>query len=415
MADVVSQLQTEGYNINAVSSDGNTITGISLNTNSLSIPKDENTAEIEVSYLGGTEGYTYYAVVKGNYYVMSQENGKIQIARKASDGVGENSSVDTLTIVSSNSLFTAVINGNKITITSGSNTGNENLEIKYGNYTQTCAISIVEATIDAATVSKNATTYYGALVENYNVPYDDTEGATNAWRIFYSDSTNIYLIADDYIHYDYAPESTNNTIYKNSNYRLSFNNVYKDYTGINIIIAGKWLSSYWKNNSERENTNTNIRVVAYMLDTSIWNKRFRNSKYADYAIGGPTIEMYCASYKDTHPSKYIECEAESNTNGYNVKWSSDSTYSTYISGLATSNDYNGIYIKYDVTKAWAMWLASPSANNANHAMSAAYVGSVGYDAYDSPYPGLRPIVCLSSDIQLEKLDNGNYRIVKSTE
>ena len=33
LADVVSQLQTEGYNINAVSNDGNTITGISLNTN----------------------------------------------------------------------------------------------------------------------------------------------------------------------------------------------------------------------------------------------------------------------------------------------------------------------------------------------------------------------------------------------
>ena len=415
---MVSQLQTEGYNINAVSNDGNTITGISLNTNSLSIPKGGNTAEIEVSYLGGTEGYTYYAVVKGNYYVMSQENGKIQIARKASDGVGENPSVDTLTIVSSNSLFTAVINGNKITITSGSNTGNENLEIKYGSYTKTCAISIVEPVTNATTISKDAVTYYGALVENYNVTYDATEGASNAWRIFYSDGTNIYLIADDYIHYDYAPyKTTTNKIYKNStDYRLSFNNVYKDYTGsssINSGFAGKWLSSYWKNNSE--STNTNIRAVAYMLDTSIWNTRFRNSEYADYAIGGPTLEMYCASYKDTHPTKYIECEAESNTTGYKVKWNSDSTYSKAISGLATSNDCNNIYIKSDTAKALAMWLASPSASFANNVMNAYCAGNVGNNYYSNDYPGLRPLVCLSSDIQLKKLDNGNYRIVKSTE
>lgn len=407
---MVSQLQIEGYNINAVSNDGNTITGISLNTNSLSIPKDGNTAEIEVSYLGGTEGYTYYAVVKGNYYVMSQENGKIQIARKASDGVGENPSVDTLTIVSSNSLFTAVINGNKITITSGSNTGNENLEIKYGSYTKTCAISIVEPVINAATISKNAVTYYGALVENYNVTYDDTEGASNAWRIFYSDGTNIYLIADDYIHYDYAPyKTTTNKIYKNSTYRLSFDNVYKDYTGsssINSGFASKWLSSYWKNNSE--STNTNIKAVAYMLDTSIWNTKFRNSEYADYAIGGPTLEMYCASYKDTHPTKYIECEAESNTNGYEVKWK-------FVSGYTTSFDCNDIYIKSDTSKAHAMWLASPSYFKASDVMIAHSDGSVTNNDYTFGIPGFRPLVCLSSDIQLEKLDNGNYRIVKSTE
>ncbi len=269
-----------------------------------------------------------------------------------------------------------------------------------------------------ATSSKN----YGALVENYNVTYDSTEGASNAWRIFYSDGTNIYLIADDYIHYDYAPyKTTTNKIYKNNtDYRLSFNNVCKDYTespSINSGFASKWLSLYWKNNSE--STNTNIMAVAYMLDTSIWNTKFRNSEYADYAIGGPTLEMYCASYKDTHPTKYIECEAESNTNGYKVKWNSDSSYSTLISGLATSNDCNNIYIKSDTSKAYGMWLASPSAGNANDVMGAYFNGLVSYNNYhgyyNDYYPGLRPLVCLSSDIQLKKLDNGNYRIVKSTE
>jgi Tfp pilus assembly protein PilE len=286
-------------------------------------------------------------------------------------------------------------------------------------------ISVFEP-IDAVVVAKNATEYYGSLVENYNVTYDATEGATNAWRIFYADGEDveeedrhIYLIADDYIHCDYVPKSDNYTIY--SSYKLIFKNVDNNYTGsasIDSSFASKWLSSYWKNNSTSEKNN--IKAVACMLDTSIWNSTFRNIEYADYAIGGPTLEMYCASYKDTHPSRYIECEAESNTVGYNVKWSDEeSSYTTFISGLATSDDFNSIYIKNDDGKASTMWLASPSAFSSYGIMTTRLDGLVTayrYDYYDNYFgPGLRPLVCLSSDIQLKKLDNGNYKIVKTTE
>jgi hypothetical protein len=216
------------------------------------------------------------------------------------------------------------------------------------------------------------------------------------------------------MHYNYAPKSKKYSIYKNSDYGLSFNDVYNDYTGsvsINSDFAKKWLSSYWKNNSA--STNINIRAVAYMLDTSIWNK-FVNSDYAEYAIGGPTIEMFCASYKDTHPTSYIECEAETSTNGYKVRWNGGS-YSTSIQGLSTSNECNGIYIKNSTTKSIAMWLASPSANNISYVMLAGYKGNVNYHGYNHTYIGLRPLVCLSSDVQLEKLENGNYKIVKKAE
>ena len=53
-----------------------------------------------------------------------------------------------------------------------------------------------------------------------------------------------------------------------TNYKLSMDNVYKDYDGatsIDSIIANKWLRSYWKNNS----TSTNIRAVAYILDKDV--------------------------------------------------------------------------------------------------------------------------------------------------
>ena len=219
----------------------------------------------------------------------------------------------------------------------------------------------------AAVVAQNPTAYYGKEVENYGVIYDDTAEATNKWRIFYADENNIYLIADDYIHADYAPDSGSYEIYVNStSYRLSMNNVYENYTGaasIESTFANKWLSAYYPSN--KTNTNTNIKAVAYMLDTKIWNPIYKN-EYAEYAIGGPTLEMYCASYKDTHPSKYIECTA--NSTGYQVRWNGGS-YANSISGVP-KDEYNSIYIKSDTSKARTMWLASPSAYDANDLMGA---------------------------------------------
>ena len=209
----------------------------------------------------------------------------------------------------------------------------------------------------AAVVAQNPTAYYGKEVENYGVIYDNTAEATNKWRIFYADENNIYLIADDYIHEDYAPDAGSYQIdVSETSYQLLMDNVYQNYTGaasIDSTIGNKWLSAYYPNN--KTSTNRNIRKVAYMLDKNIWNPIYKN-EYAEYAIGGLTLEMYCASYKDTHPSKYIEYTA--NSTGYQVRWNGGS-YELDVSGVP-QDEYNSIYIKSDKSKASAMWLASPS-------------------------------------------------------
>ena len=239
-----------------------------------------------------------------------------------------------------------------------------------GNEKEIIQLATTEKEVYNATViAQNPELYYGKEVENYGVIYDNTADASNKWRIFYADEENIYLITDDYIHADYAPDSANYEIYVNSNnYKLSFNNVYKDYTGavdIDSTLGNKWLSAYYPSNST--SINTNIRAVAYMLDTDIWNPIYKN-EYAEYAIGGPTLEMFCASYKDTHQSNYIECTA--NSTGYQVRWQGGS-YSNYISGVP-QDEYNSIYIKSDNSKADAMWLSSPSAHDPNALMIASY-------------------------------------------
>lgn len=184
-------------------------------------------------------------------------------------------------------------------------------------------------------------------------------------------------------------------------------NVYKDYDGVTSIdstFSTKWLSSYWKNHST--STNRNIRAVAYILDKDVWNPLYRGTN-AEYAIGESTVEMFVKSWNDTHSGeKQIVCSADSdvdtNGNGYKVKFA-NGDYGTYISGLVR-DEYNSIYIKFDDSKAAAMWLASPSASTYT-LMIAHSNGSL-----DNLSMGFRPVVCLNSKVSLQKVADG-YEII----
>ncbi len=274
---------------------------------------------------------------------------------------------------------------------------------------RTEGITVGSSKITAKKIAQTAdkTGIYGEKVTNYTCP--NTTGVST-WRIFYADTENIYLIADDYISFENAPKGKKGTdLYKNSNYMLSMDSVYEDYDGatsIDSIIANKWLSSYWKNNST--STKLNIKAVAYILDTNAWNPLYRGEN-AEYAIGGPTIEMFAKSWNDTHSGdKQIECEAESNSDGYKVKFANGS-YNTYIQGLA-QNEYNSIYIKSDNSNANAMWLASPSAYDGYLLVHAHSNGRLNYSSYNLDATGFRPVVCLKSKVKLQKVVDG-YEII----
>ena len=181
---------------------------------------------------------------------------------------------------------------------------------------------VVEVDGNASEIANNPNEHYGGYVTNYTTPSGDPNVK---WRIFYADESNIYLIASDYIHYDYAPTSANYTLYKNStDYKLSFNNVYQDYTGsvsITDTRIKKWIQKYLA--VAPSSTNTNIRAVAFMLDETRWSAKYANSNYAEYAIGGPTLEMFVASYNKTHPEKPMYCSA--NSTGYYISWTNGGT------------------------------------------------------------------------------------------
>ena len=264
---------------------------------------------------------------------------------------------------------------------------------------------LISGPADAETVKENASMYYGAEVTGYEC----TSDGVSKWRIFYSDGTNIYLIADDYIHYDNTPETNQgNKLFYYGDYKYNFESVYKDYNGSNSINdkVKIWLNKYLSYGSNATITQGSINGSAYMLDIDIWNNYAGED--AKYAIGGPTIEMFCESYKDTHPDKYIENDVV--TNGYNIKWNTDTEYTTSLE--LPEEDYNSIYVKSDTSKAYGMWIASPSADSIINliATNKNSITSVCYNYVYGNLWGLRPIVCLNANVILEKGSGDNYII-----
>ena len=162
MEDIVSQLQTEGYEI--YSAPGNGITGIKLDTASLSISKD-GTGTINVTYEGNTEGIQYYAVVDGKYYLMTKDEKGISISREATDING--SEAEELKAESSNNSYVKVeeISGNTIKLKAGSTIGTATIKVTYGSYTATCTVSVVTSPTEdsEANAGTSVTTGYGTV------------------------------------------------------------------------------------------------------------------------------------------------------------------------------------------------------------------------------------------------------------
>lgn len=257
--------------------------------------------------------------------------------------------------------------------------------------------------------SENKSEYYGAIVIGYEC---ENNQAIKNWKIFYADKGNIYIIADDYIDYEFTPQINDKNLLNvgNTKQKLSFNftNIANNYEGSSNIIDEKiqLLNSkyfeYLKQNNSNGTTD-NVKAVAFLLDTNSWNK-FKG-KGAEYAIGAPTIEMLLNSYNEKYGVNY---QTRVNNNiGYQISIDGGSNWATNFASIIDIND--SLYVLNNTEKASAMWLASPSSSN-----SILDVDCYGYIydnySYSSTYTGIRPVVCLKGSVKLEKIEEGKYRI-----
>ena len=231
------------------------------------------------------------------------------------------------------------------------------LVVKYTNYEyyNDSKVKIIEGVVSGLIANK-PTEYYGKFVTNYTCENKD---ATKNWQIFYADENNIYLISDDYIHYNYMPSGKKGSTIttKSTDYIVTFKNVYLDYNVSDIENSkAKGILSYFSNNENTLTNGGNTKSLAYMLDTDAWSK-FKGDN-AEYAIGGPTLDLFAASYNEMNPNKQI---------GYiagNIGYSLSMNGGDYKQVLFSLGANQSLYFK-STSNGNSMWLASTSNGSSN--------------------------------------------------
>ena len=360
----------------------------------------------------------------------------------------------------------------KITLTSGASTTESPVTITVSyedeegmpKFTPTIhAISVSNAVTATDIVNKTfATTaektefykgFYGSVVTNYCKTIDTS--LNDKWKIFYAGTmgdeteSHIYLIADRYVNYTSLPtkivgEEPNTTTYSfkqgDTDWKAYFAKSYSTSSIINDGIlpaysTGIMVSSNYATLANIKNLNynyysqnyvgeaqLNMRAVASMLDTGIWSLFMDSNGKAEYAIGGPTAEMLVKSCNDSYGTDY-GVKASSET-GYQITKTatSDTGWANGVPIVSVNDANSSLYVGETVgTNAGAYWIASPSANSTDNVMSVNNVGSVTnyhfcYSRKNSSYSfsanicGFRPIVCLKSNVKLERQENGTYLI-----
>lgn len=322
---------------------------------------------------------------------------------------------------------------------------------------------------NSAYIRENSSTTYGKEVANYivkNAKDDEIQADKDVkWKIFYADDSNTYLIADGYVKNSALPyarklnEDETTTITNKlpnkfakedtncpngKDYRAHFVDIISEYSGLDRVLANKTYGNSLKklnskffdmfsdgkiNNSTKKHGNN--KAVAYMQDVEAWSIYKDEEGYAEYAIGGPSVEMLYDSYMQTHSNSdkkhmYTVTGENKETNennakgtgsaGYQISWDGGQTWKTIteINSSYLSSDMDELYTG-DGThqKAYGYWLSSPSAQNDETIMVVYYYGKVRYYHYNNELMAFRPVVCLSSDVTLSLNEQtGKYEISK---
>ena len=282
------------------------------------------------------------------------------------------------------------------------------------------AIIVEEEGITAEDIAEeiltNPETYYGKTVTGYTC---DNGSAVANWKIFYAgndfstDGYHVYLISDYYIPYANIPKTSGGqSLTKGSTHSAYWTTkALNSYSGSGSVTNSeiKKLNNDYFYTKSYPSTANNMKAVAYMLDKEAWSG-YKGEK-ADYAVGGPSIEMIMKSYSQKHNVNF-KAQASSAT-GYQVSNNGGSSYTNSINNMLSTTD--SLYVISDTSGAYGCWVSSPSAYGADYLMRVVYDGNVGSNYYtsghiNSYYLGFRPLVRLKSDVKFEMQQDGTLAI-----
>ncbi len=291
----------------------------------------------------------------------------------------------------------ATVENGKITAVGTTGSTTITAKVEGTEYEATCKVSIVQkvTSITAEQIAANPEKYYGQVAQNY------TQGDLT-YRIFYVDKENKFG--------DGA-----NTIYLKADYKKTTTlSSYISYTP-----TGSDLEKYKKMNpswaaqrgSSTSSWNYNEHAAAWLCSPSQWTTYVDSSK-ANYAIGGPSVEMYVKSYNQvshnqegnyTLGATYRDTSAPGYIYTLNGAQStiSNSDYSTGTDSLDYKG-YNSMYAGQNGSKSGWWWLASPSSYTSNYVCIVdGSLATLDTSNYYYNAGGAGPLVSLKSGIQVE--------------
>ena len=291
----------------------------------------------------------------------------------------------------------ATVENGKITVVGTTGSTTITAKVEGTEYEATCKVSIVQkvTSITAEQIAANPEKYYGQVAQNY------TQGDLT-YRIFYVDKENKFG--------DGA-----NTIYLKADYKKTTTlSSYISYTP-----TGSDLEKYKKMNpswaaqrgSSTSSWNYNEHAAAWLCSPSQWTTYVDSSK-ANYAIGGPSVEMYVKSYNQvshnqegnyTLGATYRDTSAPGYIYTLNGAQStiSNSDYSTGTDSLDYKG-YNSMYAGQNGSKSGWWWLASPSSYTSNYVCIVdGSLATLDTSNYYYNAGGAGPLVSLKSGIQVE--------------
>lgn len=262
------------------------------------------------------------------------------------------------------------------------------------------------------------------------------------WEYFYNDGDNIYIIAEDYIpmNSSLVSNSLGNEKGDISSHPCSFfydmtqgedtviNNGKTgsaDLFGNNVSDSNKFIPDKylvkWKERVKNSPTTENsAKFVAMMMDTTKWENFADSTKIKTslgttkpeelLATGGPTLEMWVKSWNEKHGNSSddenkinIESACLENDKGYVVRESGEDW--NYLIDLSSNVDglkdimyfpHNSVY-----NECQGYWIISPSVMGDNSITEIGYNGEMSFAGCGNWNFGLRPVVCLPSDITAE--------------
>ena len=261
-----------------------------------------------------------------------------------------------------------------------------------------CGVNFEMTASDVA----NKPSIYGSTVTNYNA-----NGIK--WKVFYATTDKIYLIASDYVHYSKLTNAYKNgaSCYNTGTYPYSY---YWASGGTSLETTGRQDGIFMATGYTLNSSYINSKCVSGLLNTNNWTT-FVDTNYADYAIGGPTLSMYIASW---NAKGYTTLYTNTNTNGYYVGTSANPT--DFSAEVSSDTAGYGDTLYYPHQSAYSnctgYWLAAPTAANTTTLMSVERDGYVLGFYSDNYNIGVRPLVSLKSGVTLLENINGTVTLIK---